>query len=232
MAPTHAKSERAIQTHLSPFIDSIIGNVLRFLKQSLYLLQGFLQDTPAGHHHTLNPPAPLTLNRPPIAHWTLAALFRFPASCLFAVFVFCLHFFCLFRALQPLNCRLFALRCFNAIFAQFCFVWFCWALLYSVLLLADPPTPFAPPIRPTVVDFPHFLSSFFLGRKFMLTALHWKCINLCVYTMCRHLLCGCGCVKSRDAGHMCLLRTFYGLAKPETLASPQSMFYLPTVCFI
>lgn len=57
---------------------------------------------------------------------------------------------------------------------------------------------------------------FFLGRKFMLTVLHWKCINLCVYTMCRHSLSrpeGRGWVWYRRKGesHMCLLSTFYGL---------------------
>lgn len=151
LAPAHAKSERAIQTHLSPFIDSIIGNVLRFLKQSLYLLQGFLQDTPAGHdhHHTLNPPAPLTLNRPPTAHWTLAALFRFPASCLFAVFVFCLHFFffvcfelCSNSTVDCLLCV--ALTLFSLSFVLFGFVeHFCTVCCYWLTLQHHLPRPSA-----------------------------------------------------------------------------------------
>lgn len=150
-------------------------------------------------------------------------------SCLFLQ---CLFFVCLLfvRAFDCLLCV--ALTLFLLCFVSAFFASYIWLLSLappfplSTLLAVIVGLQFVWPKSPTsqAPFSPHcqncycfvvglaLLFPFFLGRKFMLTVLHWKCINLCVYTMCRHSL-------SRPEGqswvgeesHMCLLSTFYGL---------------------
>lgn len=167
--------------------------------------------------------------------WPLACVFWFLFSFFFfgeLPFLQCLFFVCLLfvRAFDCLLCV--ALTLFLLCFVS---AFFCLVHLASLTC-----APHFPPLAPSgcycrltvrLAQVAHvspqncqncycfvvglaLLFPFFLGRKFMLTVLHWKCINLCVYTMCRHSLSrpeGQTWMGVGEEWHMCLLSTFYGL---------------------
>lgn len=235
----------ATERHLSPFIDSMIGFVWTFLKyknlQSKCLK--FLQLFPTPPHcHDEAPMASTTPTPCPLlVCWPLACVFFFYFFFGELPFLHCLFFVCLLfvRAFDCLLCVALTLFLLCFVSVLFFFLFFdlprtfgfsfsltpFWGAVIVGLQFVWPDSPTSQDSAPAfcycfvAVDLALCFASFFfffLGRKFMLTVLHWKCINLCVYTMCRHSLSrpeGRGWVwyGRKEELHMCLLSTFYGL---------------------